>query len=108
MQTERGQETTENGEFGQIIESDDDDVELARRFRTGRNLDFNGVPGLKPRRHSDMGADFLGGKAREIVVVHPDEKLVDCAFSNLRTARLNSFFPLFPDHTLSYQEAWTR
>ena len=45
-----------------LRESDDDDGEFARRFRTGRNLDFNGVPGLKPRRHSDMDADFPGGK----------------------------------------------
>ena len=102
------QETAQNRKLRQIIECNDDDVEFTGSLRPRSNLDLSRLFGDEPGRHPNVLTNGVGRKSCEIVIVHPAEELFDGAFCNAGAARRYSFFPLFGNHTLSYQEAWER
>src|SRR6185436_13633260 len=59
VESERRDQTAENRKFGEIIETDDDDVELAGSRWPGCYVHQNPMSGVESRRHSDVCRDFF-------------------------------------------------
>ena len=95
------EQTAQDGKFRQIIESNDDNLVF-------RDVDLNRLARSELRGHPNVTTDLRGRETGEVIIVHPAEKLIDNRFFDAGASGLNSFFPLFADHTLSYQEAWDR
>ena len=99
VQPERRKYAAEDGKLRKVVKTDDEDVELV--CATPCDAAPHGVCEVKFARHANVGGDFFGRECGEVIVIHPNEEILNDLPINFGTKRLNGLFRLGADHHLS-------